>query len=169
MDELACSKCWCYQQIISFSCHMKIMYLSDFIRFRVTLVFLNEFWNHPFEYCCFRFVRKKKKSHKSVRKLCIYTSVARQEVVISNFQHVFVHCSSSYSSSGAADDDINDVAAMGGVNLGEESQRILDSTGFVGTQIRSCKDDNFLLNSPLTQRIRQICKCACRRYPQICK
>ncbi|XP_069164935.1 transcription initiation factor TFIID subunit 4 isoform X1 [Procambarus clarkii] len=65
--------------------------------------------------------------------------------------------SSSYSSSGAADDDINDVAAMGGVNLGEESQRILDSTGFVGTQIRSCKDENFLLSSPLTERIRQIC------------
>ncbi|XP_045101522.1 transcription initiation factor TFIID subunit 4-like isoform X3 [Portunus trituberculatus] len=65
--------------------------------------------------------------------------------------------SSSYSSSGAADDDINDVAAMGGVNLGEESQRILDSTGFVGTQIRSCKDENFLFSAPLTQRIRQIC------------
>ncbi|XP_050689481.1 transcription initiation factor TFIID subunit 4-like isoform X2 [Eriocheir sinensis] len=65
--------------------------------------------------------------------------------------------SSSYSSSGTADDDINDVAAMGGVNLGEESQRILDSTGFVGTQIRSCKDENFLLSAPLTQRIRQIC------------
>ncbi|XP_042223961.1 transcription initiation factor TFIID subunit 4-like isoform X2 [Homarus americanus] len=65
--------------------------------------------------------------------------------------------SSSYSSSGAADDDINDVAAMGGVNLGEESQRILDSTGFVGTQIRSCKDENFLLNTPLTERIKQIC------------
>ncbi|XP_063849937.1 transcription initiation factor TFIID subunit 4-like isoform X4 [Scylla paramamosain] len=65
--------------------------------------------------------------------------------------------SSSYSSSGAADDDINDVAAMGGVNLGEESQRILDSTGFVGTQIRSCKDENFLFSGPLSQRIRQIC------------
>ncbi|KAK8730589.1 hypothetical protein OTU49_017465, partial [Cherax quadricarinatus] len=62
-----------------------------------------------------------------------------------------------YTYSGAADDDINDVAAMGGVNLGEESQRILDSTGFVGTQIRSCKDENFLLSSPLTERIRQIC------------
>lgn len=78
---------------------------------------------------------------------------------------VFVHCSNSSPFSGAADDDINDVAAMGGVNLGEESQRILDSTGFVGTQIRSCKDENFLLNTPLTQRIRQICKytCNCRQ------
>ncbi|XP_064083642.1 transcription initiation factor TFIID subunit 4-like [Macrobrachium nipponense] len=65
--------------------------------------------------------------------------------------------SSSYTSSGVTDDDINDVAAMGGVNLGEESQRILDSTGFVGTQIRSCKDENFLLTAPLSQRIRQIC------------
>lgn len=62
-----------------------------------------------------------------------------------------------FTYSGAADDDINDVAAMGGVNLGEESQRILDSTGFVGTQIRSCKDENFLFSAPLTQRIRQIC------------
>ncbi|XP_068212197.1 transcription initiation factor TFIID subunit 4-like isoform X2 [Palaemon carinicauda] len=65
--------------------------------------------------------------------------------------------SSSYTSSSVTDDDINDVAAMGGVNLGEESQRILDSTGFVGTQIRSCKDENFLLTAPLSQRIRQIC------------
>ncbi|XP_037772665.1 transcription initiation factor TFIID subunit 4-like isoform X7 [Penaeus monodon] len=62
-----------------------------------------------------------------------------------------------FTYSGVADDDINDVAAMGGVNLGEESQRILESTGFVGTQIRSCKDENFLLNTPLTQRIKQIC------------
>lgn len=53
------------------------------------------------------------------------------------------------------DDDINDVAAMGGVNLAEESQRILGSTEFVGTQIRSCKDE-MLLNLPiLQQRIRQ--------------
>ena len=65
---------------------------------------------------------------------------------------------SSFSSSSVADDDINDVAAMGGVNLGEESQRILDSTGFVGTQIRSCKDETFLLVQPLQQRLKQICK-----------
>ena len=57
-----------------------------------------------------------------------------------------------------ADDDINDVAAMGGVNLGEESQRILDSTGFVGTQIRSCKDETFLLPQPLQQRLRILCE-----------
>ncbi|XP_018011354.1 transcription initiation factor TFIID subunit 4 [Hyalella azteca] len=63
----------------------------------------------------------------------------------------------SYAFNSAADDDINDVAAMGGVNLGEESQRILDSTGFVGTQIRSCKDEVFLLQQPLAQRLKQIC------------
>lgn len=55
-----------------------------------------------------------------------------------------------------ADDDINDVAAMGGVNLAEESQRILGSTEFVGTQIRSCKDEVFLHMTPLQQRIKQI-------------
>lgn len=47
---------------------------------------------------------------------------------------------------------------MGGVNLGEESQHILDSTVFVGTQIRSCKDEIFLLQQPLAQRIKQLCK-----------
>lgn len=54
------------------------------------------------------------------------------------------------------DDDINDVAAMGGVNLAEESQRILGSTEFVGTQIRSVKDEMFLHSGPLQQKIKQI-------------
>ncbi|XP_051161938.1 transcription initiation factor TFIID subunit 4 isoform X2 [Leptopilina boulardi] len=63
----------------------------------------------------------------------------------------------TFSSAGyTGDDDINDVAAMGGVNLAEESQRILGSTEFVGTQIRSCKDEAFLHLSPLQQRIKQI-------------
>lgn len=63
--------------------------------------------------------------------------------------------SSSFYPSTFGDDDINDVAAMGGVNLAEESQRILGSTEYVGTQIRSCKDE-ILLNLPiLQQRIRQ--------------
>ncbi|XP_066591989.1 transcription initiation factor TFIID subunit 4-like isoform X2 [Prorops nasuta] len=63
----------------------------------------------------------------------------------------------TFSSAGyTGDDDINDVAAMGGVNLAEESQRILGSTEFVGTQIRSCKDEIFLHLSPLQQRIKQI-------------
>lgn len=53
-------------------------------------------------------------------------------------------------------DDINDVAAMGGVNLAEESQRILGSTKFVGTQIRSCKDEAFVHMSALQQKINNI-------------
>ncbi|XP_076622103.1 transcription initiation factor TFIID subunit 4 isoform X2 [Colletes latitarsis] len=63
----------------------------------------------------------------------------------------------TFSSAGyTGDDDINDVAAMGGVNLAEESQRILGSTEFVGTQIRSCKDEVFLHMTPLQHRIKQI-------------
>ncbi|XP_020282478.1 transcription initiation factor TFIID subunit 4 isoform X2 [Pseudomyrmex gracilis] len=63
----------------------------------------------------------------------------------------------TFSSAGyTADDDINDVAAMGGVNLAEESQRILGSTEFVGTQIRSCKDEVFLHMTSLQQKIKQI-------------
>ncbi|XP_052859680.1 transcription initiation factor TFIID subunit 4 [Anopheles cruzii] len=54
------------------------------------------------------------------------------------------------------EDDINDVAAMGGVNLAEETQRILGSTEFVGTQIRSCKDEVFLHLPALQSRIRTI-------------
>jgi transcription initiation factor TFIID subunit 4 len=60
------------------------------------------------------------------------------------------------SLAGLADNDINDVAAMGGVNLAEESQRILGSTDMIGTQIRSCKDENFLFTGPLQRRIQQI-------------
>ncbi|KAK6627593.1 hypothetical protein RUM43_002555 [Polyplax serrata] len=60
------------------------------------------------------------------------------------------------ASSFGGDDDINDVAAMGGVNLAEESQRILGSTQFVGTQIRSVKDEIFLHSVPLQNKIRQI-------------
>lgn len=45
---------------------------------------------------------------------------------------------------------------MGGVNLAEESQRILGSTEFVGTQIRSCKDEVFLHLIPLQQKIKRI-------------
>ncbi|KAK4872902.1 hypothetical protein RN001_014931 [Aquatica leii] len=60
----------------------------------------------------------------------------------------------SFSSAYTGDDDINDVAAMGGVNLAEETQRILGSTEFVGTQIRSCKEEFLLSMVPLQQRIR---------------
>lgn len=55
------------------------------------------------------------------------------------------------------DDDINDVATMGGVNLSEESKNILASNAdFIGTQIRSCKDEAFLHHGPLLSRITAI-------------
>ncbi|XP_017768526.1 PREDICTED: transcription initiation factor TFIID subunit 4 isoform X2 [Nicrophorus vespilloides] len=60
----------------------------------------------------------------------------------------------TFSSAYTGDDDINDVAAMGGVNLAEETQRILGSTEFVGTQIRSCKEEFFLNMNALQHRIR---------------
>nr|XP_042902171.1 transcription initiation factor TFIID subunit 4B [Parasteatoda tepidariorum] len=57
------------------------------------------------------------------------------------------------------EDDINDVAAMGGVNLVEESQRILATNSeLVGTQIRSCKDENHFLSSALHRRVLTIAK-----------
>jgi len=63
----------------------------------------------------------------------------------------------NFSSSLRDDDDINDVAAMGGVNLQEESQRILASNAeIVGQQIRSCKDEDFLFTTPLHTRINKI-------------
>lgn len=60
------------------------------------------------------------------------------------------------SSSIYGDDEINDVAAMGGVNLAEESQQILGSTEMIGTQIRSCKDEVFLHLPALQSKIRAI-------------
>ncbi|XP_065358970.1 transcription initiation factor TFIID subunit 4 isoform X4 [Calliphora vicina] len=60
----------------------------------------------------------------------------------------------SISMSSYGDDDINDVAAMGGVNLAEETQRILGCTENIGTQIRSCKDEVFLHLPSLQARIR---------------
>ncbi|XP_035703143.1 protein lingerer isoform X1 [Folsomia candida] len=60
------------------------------------------------------------------------------------------------SSAYSGDDDINDVAAMGGVNLAEESQKILGSTEFVGTQIRSVRDETFLHSIPLQARLKAI-------------
>ncbi|XP_040024153.2 transcription initiation factor TFIID subunit 4-like [Gasterosteus aculeatus] len=52
------------------------------------------------------------------------------------------------------DDDINDVASMAGVNLNEENARILaTSSDFVGTKIRSCKDEAFLPIALLHRRI----------------
>lgn len=52
------------------------------------------------------------------------------------------------------DDDINDVASMAGVNLNEESARILATNSeLMGTQIRSCKDEAFLHPGLLHRRI----------------
>lgn len=65
---------------------------------------------------------------------------------------------SSNSYSAAGDDDINDVAAMGGVNLQEEANKILGSSDNVGTVIRSCKDETFLQTGLLHQKISRICK-----------
>jgi transcription initiation factor TFIID subunit 4 len=63
----------------------------------------------------------------------------------------------SYSSTG--DEDINDVATMGGVNLAEESQRMQGATDMmIGTQIRSCKDETFLQTGQLHHRISRICR-----------
>ncbi|KAL3274954.1 hypothetical protein HHI36_019730 [Cryptolaemus montrouzieri] len=62
----------------------------------------------------------------------------------------------TFSTTYTGDDDINDVAAMGGVNLAEETQKILGSTEFVGTQIRSCKEEIMCSMGPLQHKIRQI-------------
>uniref|UniRef100_A0A4W5Q9U3 TATA-box binding protein associated factor 4 n=1 Tax=Hucho hucho TaxID=62062 RepID=A0A4W5Q9U3_9TELE len=57
------------------------------------------------------------------------------------------------------DDDINDVASMAGVNLSEESARILATNSeLVGAVTRSCKDEAFLHTSTLTRRILEIGK-----------
>jgi transcription initiation factor TFIID subunit 4 len=57
------------------------------------------------------------------------------------------------------DDDINDVATMGGVNLTEESRNILASSSEIfGAQTRSCKDEYFLNTAPLLNRICNIGK-----------
>ena len=58
----------------------------------------------------------------------------------------------------AGDEDINDVAAMGGVNLAEESQRMQGPTDLIGAQIRSVKDETFLQSGQLGRRISQLCK-----------
>uniref|UniRef100_A0A8C0VBA4 Transcription initiation factor TFIID subunit 4-like n=1 Tax=Cyanistes caeruleus TaxID=156563 RepID=A0A8C0VBA4_CYACU len=57
------------------------------------------------------------------------------------------------------DDDINDVASMAGVNLNEESARIMaTNSDLVGTQIQSCKDEPFLAAIPLHKRILETAK-----------
>lgn len=49
------------------------------------------------------------------------------------------------------DDDINDVASMAGVNLGEENAQIL--TSMVGSVVQSCHDQLFLSPNLLLSRI----------------
>uniref|UniRef100_A0A3P8T3P7 TATA-box binding protein associated factor 4 n=1 Tax=Amphiprion percula TaxID=161767 RepID=A0A3P8T3P7_AMPPE len=57
------------------------------------------------------------------------------------------------------DDDINDVASMAGVNLSEESARILATNSeLVGIVTRSCKDETFLSTSSLTRMALEIGK-----------
>ncbi|CAI5648026.1 unnamed protein product [Oreochromis niloticus] len=57
------------------------------------------------------------------------------------------------------DDDINDVASMAGVNLSEESARILATNSeLVGMVTRSCKDETFLSTSLLTRIVLEIGK-----------
>ncbi|KAK1172848.1 transcription initiation factor TFIID subunit 4-like [Acipenser oxyrinchus oxyrinchus] len=52
------------------------------------------------------------------------------------------------------EDDINDVASMAGVNLNEENARILATNSeLVGSVIRSCRDEPFLLTSALQKKI----------------
>nr|XP_015209338.1 PREDICTED: transcription initiation factor TFIID subunit 4B isoform X1 [Lepisosteus oculatus] len=52
------------------------------------------------------------------------------------------------------EDDINDVASMAGVNLSEENARILATNSeLVGSIIRSCRDEPFLLTAILQKRI----------------
>jgi len=70
---------------------------------------------------------------------------------------MFVRCLSLCTCS--EDDDINDVATMGGVNLSEESRNILSgSSELIGTQVRSCRDEPFLDISVLNARIHRIGK-----------
>lgn len=62
------------------------------------------------------------------------------------------------------DDDINDVASMAGVNLNEESARILaTSSELVGTKIRSCKDESFLPAGLLHRRVLDTGTLTCER------
>ncbi|XP_063065083.1 transcription initiation factor TFIID subunit 4-like isoform X2 [Engraulis encrasicolus] len=55
------------------------------------------------------------------------------------------------------DDDINDVASMAGVNLSEESARILATNSeLVGAVTRSCKDEAFLFTDSLRRKMLEI-------------
>ena len=49
--------------------------------------------------------------------------------------------------SAAGDDDINDVAAMGGVNLAEESQRMATDSFLTSSALQSCGKDEVMKES----------------------
>lgn len=85
-----------------------------------------------------------------------YSGIKEKEKKSAASSSYYQSAAMSMSSSVYGDDDINDVAAMGGVNLAEESQRIMGSTELIGTQIRSCKDEVFLHLPALQNKIRQI-------------
>ena len=48
---------------------------------------------------------------------------------------------------GDGDDDINDVAAMGGVNLAEESQRMATDSFLTSSALQSCGKDEVMKES----------------------
>lgn len=50
------------------------------------------------------------------------------------------------------EDELNDVAAMGGVNLSEENAK-LSSADIVGTQTRSVDDPSLLPSDPVRRRV----------------
>ncbi|KAK3744460.1 hypothetical protein QZH41_012884, partial [Actinostola sp. cb2023] len=59
--------------------------------------------------------------------------------------------------SSSGDDDINDVTSMAGVNLMEESQRILAiNSDLLSSQTRSCRDEIFLYSEPLHKKLESL-------------
>ncbi|KAG1964557.1 transcription initiation factor TFIID subunit 4 [Pimephales promelas] len=98
-------------------------------------------------------------------KTCTTGAVVRQSILQASKTH-FSQSSlpaqahgfkDSTSGSFRDDDDINDVASMAGVNLSEESARILASgSELVGSVIRSCQEEPFLFPSALQTRVLHI-------------
>ena len=60
------------------------------------------------------------------------------------------------------DDELNDVAAMGGVNLNEESAKLATASEIVGTQMRSVDDHAFIPGDSIRKRVMANCKWAGR-------
>ena len=56
----------------------------------------------------------------------------------------------------STDDDINDVTAMGGVNLSDEARKL--GSEHVGSVLRSTRDTAFLQTGLLHQKVARICK-----------